>query len=245
MTMGRLRILIVGELSRLNKYNVFSISILVAIIWSIVLFFIDDTMLSSLLPFVLLVDASLMSVMYIGSVTYFEKIESTISTLLVTPITNSELVLSKVIANTIHNLFSSSLIIIAFYFIRDIELNFLLLFFGLILTTMFFTIAGLSLSYYQKDFTSMLMTIMALSFIFLIPTILYMINILTWEGWEYILLINPIQAAEQLIGGGFKGAIYNYQYYIGLIYMGLGSVLLYLFHTLPKFQTYAIRQSGV
>lgn len=245
MSINRLRILTVGELSRLNKYNVFSISILVAIIWGLVLYFIEESLLGSLLPFVLLIDASLMSVMYIGSVNYFEKTESTISTLLVTPISNSELVLSKVIANTLHNLFSSTLIIVVFYFIKDVNLNIALLFMGILFTTTFFTIAGLSLSYYQKDFTTMLMTIMALSFIMLIPTALYLFNVLTWKGWEYVLLVNPIQAAEILIGGGFEGAEYDYQYFVGLAYMALGSVFLYLFHTLPKFQDYAIRQSGV
>lgn len=186
-----------------------------------------------------------MSIMYIGSVNYFEKSESTISTLLVTPITNSELVLSKVFANTIHNLFSSTLIIIVFYFIKNVEINLLLLFMGILFTTNFFTIAGLSLSYYQKDFTTMLMTIMALSFTLMVPTLLYLFNVLTWDGWEYILLVNPIQAAEFLISGGFKGAEYNYQYFFSLAYMFFGAILLYQFHTLPKFQDYAVRQSGV
>ena len=43
---------------------------------------------------IILIDSTLMSVMYIGAVTYFEKTESTISTLLVTPITNHELSVS-------------------------------------------------------------------------------------------------------------------------------------------------------
>ena len=106
---SRLAILVKGELSRLNKYNVFSISILVAIIWGVVLFLLDESMLGSILPFVLVMDATMMSVMYIGSVMYFEKSESTISTMLVTPSSNKELVLSKVLANTIHNIFAGAL----------------------------------------------------------------------------------------------------------------------------------------
>lgn len=242
---SRLGVLITGELSRLNKYNVFSISVLVAIIWGAVLFFIDEEALGSMLPFVLLIDASLMSVMYIGTVTYFEKNESTISTMLVTPTTNNELVLSKVIANVIHNLFSSTLIIVVFFFIRDIDINLPLLFLGIIIVTTFFTIGGLSLSYYLKDFTSMLVAIMAISFLLLIPTALYLFNVLTWEGWEYILLISPVQAAEYIISGGFNGYEFDYHYFVSIAYLGLGSPLLYLFHSLPKFQSYAIKQSGV
>ena len=168
---SRLAVLVKGELSRLNKYNVFSISVLVAIIWGIVLFLLNESMLGAILPFVLVLDATMMSVMYIGSVMYFEKSESTISTMLVTPTTNKELVLSKVLANTIHNIFSSSLIIIVFIIFKDVDVNIFLVFLGIISTTTFFTIAGLCLSYFQKDFTGMLVNIMILMF-FKVKTVL-------------------------------------------------------------------------
>ncbi|XMB85320.1 hypothetical protein RJG79_07780 [Mycoplasmatota bacterium WC44] len=242
---SRLGILVKGELQRLNKYNVFSISVLVAMIWGIILFLLNEDLLGSLLPFVLLIDATLMGVMYIGSVTHFEKTESTISTLLVTPIKNSELVLSKVIANTLHNAFSASLIITVFFIFKDVDVNIILVFLGIILSTIFFTIAGLCLSYYQKDFTGMLVNIMILSFGLLIPSALFMFGVLTWEGWEYILLINPIQAAQEIIGGAFAGYEFTYKYYFSLGYMFFGAILLYKFVALPKFQNYAIKQSGV
>lgn len=245
MMKSRLGVLITGELARLNKYNVFSISILVAIIWGLILFFMDEDVLGNLLPFVLLIDASLMSVMYIGTVSYFEKIESTISTLLVTPTTNGELVLSKVIANTIHNMLSSALIILVFYFIKDVDVNFFMIFFGILVVTTFFTIAGLSLSYYLKDFTTMLVAIMAISFALVLPTALYLFGVLSWSGWEVILLISPIQAAEHIISGGFNNYTFGYEYFVSLFYLGVGGPLLYKLHTLPKFQSYAIKQSGV
>ena len=245
MMKRRLFVLIKGELVRLNKYNVFSISVFVAVIWGTILFFLNEDALGSVLPFVLLIDATLMGVMYIGAVTYFEKSESTISTLLVTPIKNSELVLSKVISNVLHNLFSSTLIILVFVFIKNIDINLFLIFLALISSTSFFTVGGLCLSYYQKDFTTMLVNIMIIAFVLLIPSALYLFGILSSPAWEYILLVNPIQAAQEIIMGAFSGYEFTYRYFVSLAYMIIGSILLYLFFALPKFQKYAVKQSGV
>lgn len=245
MAWNRLWVLIKGELSRLNKYNVTSISILVALLWSIILYFVDSEALALMLPFILMLDATLMSVMYIGSVMFFEKSESTISTMLVTPSTSSELVLSKVIANTIHNMLSSALIIVAFHFIKNVELNWFLIFLGIFLATTFHTIVGLLLAYYQKNFTGMLVNIMVLGFGLMIPTALYEFGILKGDTWKYILMINPLQAAAEVIGGGFSGYEFGFTYYFSVAYMLIGGILVYKLLVLPNFHSYAIKQSGV
>ena len=242
---SRLAVLVKGELSRLNKYNVFSISVLVAIIWGVVLFLLEESMLGSILPFVLVMDATMMSVMYIGSVMYFEKSESTISTMLVTPSSNNELVLSKVLANTIHNIFAGALIIIVFIIFKDVDVNIFLVFLGIISTTTFFTIAGLCLSYFQKDFTGMLVNIMILAFVLVIPTALYMFGVLKADWWEYVLLFNPVQAGQEVIAGAFGNYEITYKYYVSLAYMIFGGIFLYYFFAIPKFQKYAVKQSGV
>jgi len=242
---SRLMFLVKGELHRLHKYNVFSISILIAFIWGIVLLLIDEDLLGSILPFVLALDATMMSVMYIGSVMHFEKTESTISTMLVTPVTNNELVLSKVMANTLHNLFSSTLIIIVFILFKDIEINIFIVFLGIISATAFFTIAGLCLAYYQKDFTGMLVNIMILAFVFFVPSALYMFDVLSGNFWEFILLLNPVQAGQEVILASFEGYEFTYKYFVSLGYMIIGGILLYKLVAIPKFQKYAVRQSGV
>ena len=253
---SRLWILVKGELSRLNKYGVFSISILVAVIWAVVLFLLDEGILGTILPFVLLLDATMMSVMYIGAEMHFEKTESTISTMLVTPVTNGEMVLSKVLGNTIHNLASSLLIIIVFFgagklgYIGDLGINIFIVVFGILLATSTFTILGLILSYYQKDFTEMLVTMFVLVIFLMLPSVLLMFGVINGEFWENIMLVNPLEAAQQVITAGFPDSetgdiVLNYKYFISLGYMLFGGLLLYFFVAVPKFQDYAVRQSGV
>ncbi|HPD99857.1 MAG TPA: ABC transporter permease [Bacillota bacterium] len=245
MKNSRLALLIKGELYRLHKYNVFFISVLIAIIWGVVLYFVDSVLFNALLPFLILVDATMMSVMYIGSVMFFEKKESTLSSILVTPVTNKEIILSKIIANTIHNLISTSMIIIAFILIKDVKINYLLMLLAILLVTAVFTGLGLLLSYYQKDFTTMLTNLMILTFVFLLPSALYSFNVLKGEAWEYILLLNPVEAASKIIAGGFKGVTLDWHYYFSLFYVLIGGLLSYQFLILPKFKNYAVSISGV
>jgi len=250
--MNRLGVLIKGELVRLNKYGVFSISILVAVIWGVVLFLIDSDYLVTFLPFVLLLDATIMSIMYIGAEMYFEKSESTISTMLVTPVTNNELVASKALANTIHNLISSSLIIGVFYiagkldYIVDPGIRILPLLLAVTVITSTFTILGLVLSYYQKDFTDMLVNMFVIAIFLMIPSLLMMFGVIEGAVWENVMLINPFQAAQEVLQGGFESPDpLGYQYYVSLGYMLFGGIILYFTVAIPKFQNYAIKQSGV
>ncbi len=243
--MNRLLYLVKGELLRLHKYNVISISILVAFIWGVVLYFVDSAIFNALLPLLILVDTTMMSIMYIGSVMFFEKKESTLSSILVTPVKNEEIILSKIIANTIHTLFSTALIIVVFIFLKDVEIRYFLMLIAIIFITAFFTGLGLFFSYYQKDFTSLLTNLMALVFLLLIPSVLYELGVFKAAIWEYILLINPFQAAQEVIVGGFKVVDLDWKYYFSLAYVVFGLVLSYKFLIVPKFKNYAVSISGV
>ncbi len=242
---SRFKILVKGELSRLNKYNMTFISILVAFVWGVMLYFVNANFLGTLLPIVILIDATLMSLMYVGAVMYFEKSESTISTMLVTPVTNGELLLSKLVANTIHNVFSSALLIAVFVIIKDVQVNYLLLFLGILVVTASHTLLGMVMAYFTKDFTGLLMIIMTFSMIMMTPYILLMLEIISGDFWETFLLLNPIQSGSEVINAGFTGVIITYKYYLSLGYLVFGSILLYQFYALPKFQNYAVKQSGV
>jgi fluoroquinolone transport system permease protein len=243
--MNRLGILIQGELERLHKYNVTTISFAVALIWAAMLLFIGDDLLPMLLPLVLLIDATMMSLMYVGAIMYFEKSESTISTLLVTPVTKAELLLSKVIGNTIHNLFSSGLIVLAFTLLSDLNMRYLLLLVAVLVATFVHTIIGVCLSYTTKDFTRLLMRVITFSFLLAIPSILLMFEILDGVFWDTVNLLNPVNGALELLEISFTDETLSWRYWFSLGYLIVGGFVLYRYYALPKFQAYAVRQSGV
>ena len=101
------------------------------------------------------------------------------------------------------------------------------------------------MAYFSKDFTGVLMTVMTFSLVMMTPIILLMLNIIEGEFWEVVLILNPIQAASEIIRAGFVGVEITYKYYLSLGYLFFGGILLYKFYALPKFQDYAIKQSGV
>ena len=244
---NRLLVLVKGELQRLNKYNLTSISVLVAIIWGVILFFVNSNILEHLLPLVLMMDATMMAIMYVGSVMFFEKSESTISTMLVTPVSNQELLLSKLIANTLHNMFASALIIIVFVIFKDVQINYFLIVLAILVSTAFHTLLGIVMAYYQKDFTGMLTNIMIFMFGLGIPSILFTLGVINGDIWEFVLLLNPIQSATNIINGSFTeyGFEFDYKYYFSLVYLIIGGILLYKLVALPRFQDYAVKESGV
>ena len=62
--------------------------------------------------------------------------------MLVTPVSNQEMILSKVIANTIHMFLSSMLIVIVFFIIKDVSVNWLWIIIALILSAGFHAFLG-------------------------------------------------------------------------------------------------------
>ena len=238
--------LIKGELLRLNKYRVTTVSLLVAFVWGLVLYFIDDMdILEQMLPMIIMIDATMMSVIFIGSIMFFEKSEQTISTLLVTPTSTDEQILSKVIANTIHMLLSSMLIILVFYFVKGVTVNFFWMIPILIISIAFHSLLGYVFSYHSKDFTSMLLGVMMFIIFLSIPSILHQFNILfKGDFWRYALLITPAQASVELIALGFGGA-FTVASAISLVWLLLSGILGYVFYIKPAYKAYAVRQGGI
>ncbi|MCF7931929.1 MAG: ABC transporter permease [Acholeplasmataceae bacterium] len=244
--MNRFLILVKGELARFNKYNVTTVSVLITIVWFLLLFFIDDLdILSTMLPFILVVDATMMSVIFVGSVMFFEKSESTVSTMLVTPVTNRELILSKAVANTIHTFISSLAIVLVFHFVKNVEINWFLISFALLIGIFWHSLLGFVFSYHSKDFTTMLVNVMFYNFLITIPAALNFFNVVfKGEVWEHVLIILPTQATIKLIMAGFNQPI-EWAYWLSLAFMLISGILGTLYYVFPKFKEYAVRQSGV
>ncbi len=238
--------LLKGELIRLNKYHVTAASFLLAFVWFILLWFIEDEgLLTEFLPMIIIVDTTMMSIIYIGSVLFFEKTEATISTMLVTPVKYSDHIISKVIAITIETIVSTALIVCVFFFIRDITIHWGVLVVALVLPTMLSSLVGFSISYHTKDFTSLLSWVMGYVFLTLVPIVLSSLDIVfTGDIWQYIFLIFPAGSALEITGVAMGQAITaKFWVSIGATIISIAS--LYQYYVLPKFKDYAVRQSGV
>lgn len=244
--MNKLLLLIKGEFLRLTKYHVTTVSLLVAFMWFIILYVIDsNVLLMTLLPFVIIIDATMMSVIFIGSVMFFEKTEQTMTTMLVTPVSDKDLILSKAITNTLHSVMSTSLVILAFYILKDIEMSWLIMIPSLILSVFMHSMLGFVFSYHSKDFTSMLVNVMVYALVVTIPVVLYGFGIILQKPiWDYILLVLPTQSSIKLIETAFN-QIYDFKFFLAIIILLTYAILGYFLYVKPKFKYYAVKQSGV
>jgi fluoroquinolone transport system permease protein len=244
--MNRFLVLVRGELDRFNKYNVTTISVLVTLIWFLLLWFIDDEgILSRMLPFVLVIDATLMSVIFVGSVMFFEKTEQTLSTMLVTPLSPTEMVMGKAVANTVHTVLSSMAVVIVFHFVRDVEVSWVVAILVLTLGVFWHSLLGFVFSYHSKDFTGMLMNVMFYSFLSAIPALLNFFDVLfKGEVWEHVLLVTPTQSVIKLFEVAF-GAEVTAKFWIALLWLLASGALGTWLYVIPKFKVHAVRQSGV
>jgi fluoroquinolone transport system permease protein len=244
MKNNRLLLLIQGEFQRFNKYGVTTISFMVAVVWFLMLYFLDNQLLDQMLPVIILMDTTMMAVLFIGATMFFEKSESTISTLLVTPIRPAEIIGSKVIANAIHTLFATMLVVVVFYFTRGLNVQYFYMVIVLLIVSSFHTLLGLVFSYMSKDFTSMLVNTMIYTFILVIPTLLVSFGVLRGDLWSWLLRLTPTTAAETLIQVAFGADMDGWFWYSLFYFVGIGA-LGYRYYVLPKFKQYAIKQSGV
>lgn len=114
-----------GELNRMRKYNILAAGIFVALLWVGVLFFTDIEDITSMVPLIVFIDATSMSMVLIGATMFYEKQEGTIKTLLVSPIGKSEYILAKIFANISSNVLTLVLIYVYAKLFKEINLNFL------------------------------------------------------------------------------------------------------------------------
>jgi len=241
--MTSLLILLKGDLQRMGKYHILTASLVAALLWIAVLYFTEIQDITFIFPLLIFIDATSMSMVLIGAVTFFERQEGSIKTLLVSPVDKSEYTLSK----SFSSVFSSVLTLIvlylyAFYF-KEINLDFGVLLGGVVLVALFHSLVGFVLTFYSRDFTGMLMNMMKYVFVFMLPVVLEYLGILQHELAERLVYLVPPKASMLLLLAS-TGEVTDGEVFYALLYLGLGSVLLFAV-VKKKFDQFAAREGGI
>lgn len=240
--MNRFTTLVQGELLRLKKYNLLAASLFVSAIWVGLLHFLDIENVTNLIPQLIFLDVTTMAMLLVGVTFIYERDEATIRTLLVSPISKSEYILSKMISNIIPSILSLTIMYIYSKLFKIIEINYFLLLGAVILIAFFHSLIGFLLTYNSKDFTDLVMTIMKVFFVFLLPVILGEFNIITNEIFKKVLYILPTKSSLMLLMGA-AGNAESWEIVLSLVYLLLGSIALY-YLVWKNFDAYALKESG-
>ena len=145
--MEKIKHLVSGEFTRLTKYNLFTASLVVALVWVGIGYFLELEEFKQFLPFVFLMESSAMTSLLVGAEMFYEKKEHTISSMLISPMTETEYLMGKIIANILNILLIFVIIGVSLYFFKDFLFNFHWLFLGIVLVSSYYVFVGVLLSY--------------------------------------------------------------------------------------------------
>lgn len=242
--MKQLKHLVQGEFVRLTKYNLFSASFAVAIIWIVTAAFLDLEELKLFLPFVFLMESSLMTALLVGAEMFYEKKEHTISSMLISPMREYEYMGSKIVAHALNNLIIFGVITLALWFLKDFLLAIHWLMVGVALVSALYVGVGLVLSYLSKDFTALLMNYILMTVALVFPSLLVLMG---WApSWlEDILFYSPITVTLRIMTLSMTGLVNGVQVLVDAFYVVVLSAALYVGVVFPRFKAYATRDLGV
>lgn len=241
--MGRLGVLVKGELDRLNKYGLFRATFVVTLFWLGAAWFMDGDVLNFFVPIIFLLEASMMTILLVGVTLFYEKKEHTVNSIIVTPVTEQEYLFSKIAINIINSMISVVVISVAIYFMKGITFNYLLLVPAMIVVTVVHTMIGIKIAYHSLNFSSLLVNYIIYVFVFMVPTILAALDVIRGLAVD-LLLVLPPEASNIILGAAFRD-VEAWRLLAAYGYLLLLTGLTYKFWVKPELNAYVMRETGV
>lgn len=195
------------------------------------------------LPVIFLMDATMMTMILVGATLFYEKQEHTLNSIMVSPVSEEEYLLTKITVNVINSLISVVFISAAVFIVKDVTYNYLLLVPAVIMVTVIHTLIGIRISYNANSFTSMLVNFIVYVFLFLFPSLFVMLDIIGPEVAK-ILIIMPPEISRILISTIVQD-VEPWKLVFGYVYLAGLSFIFYRFIVKPKFNDFIMRETGV
>ncbi|MDW7673531.1 MAG: ABC transporter permease subunit [Bacillota bacterium] len=241
--MSNLVPLLLGELQRMKRYHILGASLVVALIWIGVMQLSGVQDVSRLFPLLVMLDATSMAILLIGVTLFFEKQEGTMKTLMVSPISRGEYILSKILANIVSNLVTLVFLYTYALLFKEININILGLTAAVILIAFFHSLIGVMITFYSKDFAELLIGMMKYFFLLMLPVLLEQLGIINNDVIKKLLYTIPTKASMILLNAAV-GGINLGEILLATVYLIVASIGLYV-TVLKKFYEFSMKESGV
>lgn len=236
--MNKLGHLLLGELRRLVKYKIVFFSLLVSFIWVVVIALTDETVAKTFVPYLIIMDAGLMSIILLSASFFFEKQEGSIQSILVSPVSLKVFLLAKVLSMGLVTLISFGLVVGSALIFHDFPIAVGELLIYTMIVVLSHTAIGYVLTLYSKDFMQTLTRVMLFMFLYMVPLILVPLGIVT-EKWDVIFFIIPTYSSQVL----FQGAVESVPLWKTLVasgYLVLIAALLYPLVVIKRYEIVAL-----
>lgn len=226
--------LIVGEIKRLIKYKILPIGIVVSFIWVFIIWVSEPEFALNIIPLLITVDATMMSIILFASSHFLEKQEGSIKSVMVAPVTITEIIIAKIFAAIITTLVSAVVVVGAAMLIHKIAVSIVLLLVYCIVVVAAHIAIGFIIVLFSKDFGAMLGLYALYAFSLMIPTVLLVTGIIPESASAYM-LISPTHASQILFNSVF-GEEQLWMVLISLGYLIAISIVLYRFVVYKSFK---------
>lgn len=233
--MNKLIKLVNGEMMRLFKYHILTVSTFVSFIWLALFLLVDQAEAQELAPLFLFADMAVMSVLLLGASFYLEKQEGTLSATLMLPITIADILIAKTVASIVMGLISAVVLSLGLYVIYGLVLNYLLLLLYVLITITANAAIGFVLSLWARDFNQLLGLLMAYMFIFTLPPIFMAFGIIP-ATYENYLIVSPAYGTSYLMTAVVKGFAFNAKTMLIIGYLVALAYILFRFVVYPRFK---------
>ncbi|MGI6213844.1 MAG: hypothetical protein ACOYIQ_04780 [Christensenellales bacterium] len=230
--------LIKGEVIRLYKYKILVVGSAVSLLWALILGLIPKENAVSLLPILLFMDASVMSILLLAASFYLEKQEGSLKTLLVTTVGVGDILIAKVAASLINGLISGVIVAVSAMIIHKIQINLLLLFCYLLIVVAAHSAIGFVIILFCKDFGSVIVFYALFALVAIIPSFLLSLGVIP-RKFNDILLFSPSHSGQVLINS-VVAEVKVYQIAVAIAYLLILTAILYRFVVYKKFKQYAV-----
>ena len=198
------------------RHGFYYVYALLSALYIIILRSLPEDLSDFLLPLIVFTDPAVVGFFFIGGIIFLEKEENTLESLFVTPINLWDYLISKAISLTTLAVVTSFIITIA---VKGASFQPLLLFIGVVLTSIIFTFLGLVTASRFNTINKYFI----LSVIFILPLFLPLLDFFDIYKSSLFLLF-PTMASLVLISGGVGGEVS-----VGMVVYGVCSLALWSF----------------
>jgi hypothetical protein len=241
--MARFRALLGGELRRLRRYRLLSANLVLLLVWMLLAAAMDEALLRAFLPFVLLLDAAMMSLTTVGVTIFYERRERAASSILVSPVTADEYFLAKVAAGVLSSLLTLLVVALGTMLIARTALAWAPLIPAVAVVAACHTVLGIALGRGAVDFTAVVLRGVAYMFVLLLPAVFGLFGLIGPDVLRYLLVL-PAQSSARLISTGFT-AVDPWEVVVGYLYLPLLTAAVYVRAVRPAFGALLVREAGV
>lgn len=232
--------LIAGELNRMVKYKILPFSLVTAVIWVVLLFFLSADEASHIVPLLIYIDVAAMSILLLGASHHLEKQEGTIRSMMVMPVSPGQILTAKTVASMVLSVESAVITSAALYFIHGVTFNYAALLLFVVVAGAAHAAIGFLLSLCSREFTSMLGLLMGYMLLFTLPTVLFHFGIIEAK-FEWLLMISPSHSASHLIASAVSSEYNVAKLIAGCLYLIILTAALFRFAVYPAFKDNAVR----